>query len=153
SDCVDDPRDAIEGVDTRRDTGGASDVVSGDSRGGGDDIHSMDTFDEDSVEGDTSRPDTSTQDTTPPPPPGPPEVVGFGPEVAGYGERVTITGTNLGSAGRSGVTLTLGEEGARVLTPQDDVEILSWTEEQIELRVPFLLEGPVHIHTPQGSVE
>lgn len=81
----------------------------------------------------------------------PPAVTQMTPELGPYGATVTVTGTNLGSADRAGVSLTLaGAEDELALFPTDP-EIVSWTENEISFRFPFPQSGEVAVHTPQGS--
>jgi len=85
-------------------------------------------------------------------PPGPPEVSAMTPLSGPYGTEVRIVGTNLGSAARSGVTLTLGEGETKELDPESTPEIVSWTESEIRFRFPFPLAGAVVVSTPEGTV-
>jgi hypothetical protein len=73
------------------------------------------------------------------------------PESGPYGSVVTISGTDLGSAARAGVSLTLaGAEDEIALFPTD-LGIISWTETEISFWFPFPQSGEVAVHTPQGS--
>jgi len=78
---------------------------------------------------------------------GPPVVEGFTPASGPWGIRISISGTELGSASRN-ASLTVGSD--LTLAP-GDVGIESWTESKIVLRVPFPHEGDVSIETPEGS--
>ncbi|HVJ14323.1 MAG TPA: hypothetical protein VM686_02740 [Polyangiaceae bacterium] len=85
-------------------------------------------------------------------PPEPPEVSAMTPLTGPYGTEVRVVGSHLGSAARSGVTLTLGSDETRELEPESTPEIISWTESEIRFRFPFPLAGDVVVTTPQGSV-
>lgn len=86
----------------------------------------------------------------PPEPPKPPVITGMKPLTGPYGTEVRITGTDLGSAARSGVNLLIGADGELELDAERP-EIVSWSETEIRFRFPFPYEGRVLLRTPQGE--
>lgn len=100
-------------------------------------------------DGGASNPDPPGEDAaTPRPAHGPPDVEGFSPDEGPWGTTVTVSGSELGSDLRPGVFLTIGD--SLVLDPEDDA-VVTWTETQIELRIPFPHSGTISVETPEGS--
>jgi hypothetical protein len=68
-----------------------------------------------------------------------------------YGTLVTIKGKGLGNPSLSGFTLAVGNQGEVELTPDDQLSVVSWSDEEITFRYPFPAEGGVVLEGPKGD--
>jgi hypothetical protein len=82
----------------------------------------------------------------------PPTITSISPSFGSYGEVITITGTDLGSTQRGGVQIKLGQGSYLIPNQLKREEIVSWDENQIQLRYPFPVPaGEIVVETPEGQ--
>lgn len=80
-----------------------------------------------------------------------PRIDSMEPTSGPYGTLVTIRGSGLGDASRSGYVLAVGNRGEVELTPDSELGVVSWSDEEIVFRYPFPAEGAVSLEGPRGD--